>query len=81
MKGKKINATPVVEGNYQLDGNAWVMNGELNTNDSTLNNRLAIFSTPGNAVIYLDDVTALIDCSITKEQGGLMAISVDELTK
>lgn len=81
VEGKKINATPVVEGNYQLDGNAWVMNGELNTNDSTLNNRLAIFSTPGNAVIYLDDVTALIDCSITKEQGGLMAISVDELTK
>ena len=57
------------------------MNGELNTNESTLNNRFAIYSTPGNAVIYLDYVSALADGTITKEQGGLTAISVDELTK
>ena len=81
VSGKKTNATPVVNGIYQLDGDAWVMNGELNTNDATLNNRFAIYSTPGNAVIYLDYVSALADGTITKEQGGLTAISVDELTK
>lgn len=81
VNGKKTNATPVVNGIYQFDGDAWVMNGELNTNESTLNNRFAIYSTPGNAVIYLDYVSALADGTITKEQGGLTAISVDELTK
>ena len=51
---KQTNATPVVPGFYQLRGNSYVMNGELNTNDATLNNRFAIYSTPGNAVIYID---------------------------
>lgn len=57
------------------------MNGELNTNDASLNNRFAIYSTPGNAVIYLDEVRALTSGTISKEQGGLMAISVDPFTK
>lgn len=81
VSGKATNAAPVVNGIYQFDGDAWVMNGELNTNDATLNNRFAIYSTPGNAVIYLDYVSALANGTITKEQGGLTAISVDELTK
>ncbi len=81
VSGKSTNATPVVNGIYQLDGTAWVMNGELNTNDAALNNRFAIYSTPGNAVIYLDYVTANTAATVTKEQGGLTAISVDELTK
>ena len=81
IEGKKTNATPVVSGIYDLKGDAWTMNGELNTNDGTLNNRFAIYSTPGNAVIYIDFVRANSDATITKEMGGLMAISMDELTK
>jgi hypothetical protein len=81
VQGKNTNATPVVSGIYQLEGNAYTMNGELNTNDATLNNRFAIYSTPGNAVIYLDYVRANQNATITAEKGGLMAISVDELTK
>jgi len=81
VSGKKTNATPVVSGNYDLRGNSYVMNGELNTNDAALNNRFAIYSTPGNAVIYLDYVRASQNTTITAEKGGLMAISVDELTK
>jgi len=81
VSGKNTNATPVVSGVYQLKGNSFVMNGELNTNDATLNNRFAIYSTPGNAVIYLDYVKANNACTITAEKGGLMAISVDEMTK
>ncbi|MBQ7470854.1 MAG: hypothetical protein IJS97_00290 [Prevotella sp.] len=81
VSGKGTNATPVVNGIYNLKGNAWTMNGELNTNDATLNNRFAIYSTPGNAVIYLDYVRALADVTISKEQGGLMAISTDEMTR
>ena len=81
VQGKNTNATPVLSGKYQLDGNAWVMNGELQTNESALNNRFAIYSTPGNPVIYLDYVHANETCTITAEKGGLMAVSVDELTK
>ncbi len=81
VNGKNTNATPVVNGIYQLKGEAWVMNGELATNDATLDNRFAIYSTPGNAVIYLDYVTGLTAGTVTREQGGLMAISTDTLTR
>jgi hypothetical protein len=81
VSGKGTNATPVVSGIYQLDGNAWVMNGELSVNDGALNNRFALYSTPGNAFIYLDYVTANSACTITAEKGGLLAVSTDELTK
>ncbi len=81
VNGKGTNATPVVSGNYQLDGDAWVMNGELSVNDAALNNRFALYSTPGNAFIYLDHVRANTACTITAEKGGLLAISTDELTK
>lgn len=81
VSGKQTNATPVVSGVYDLHGNGWTMNGGLNTNEGTLNNRFAIWSTPGNAVIYIDYVRGNASGTITKEQGGLTAISVDEFTK
>lgn len=81
VKDKKTNAVPVVNGNYQLMGNAYVMNGELSTNEGALNHRFVIYSTPGNAVIYMDEVKANMDCTIMAEKGGLMAISVDEMTQ
>lgn len=81
VSGKGTNAEPVVSGIYQLKGNGYVMNGELNTNDRSLNNRFAIYSTPGNAYIYLDYVTANSACTITAEKGGMLAISTDELMK
>ena len=80
VKGKKTNATPVVAGRYELRDNSYIMNGELNTNEGILNNRFAIYSTPGNAVIYMDYVRTNMPCTITTEKGGLMAISVDEMT-
>lgn len=81
VQGRKTNATPIVPGIYDLRGNSYVMNGELDTNEGALNNRFAIYSTPGNAVIYIDNVRSKIPCTITAERGGLMAISVDEMTK
>ena len=81
VQGKGTNASPVVSGIYQLKGNGYVMNGELNTNDNSLNNRFAIYSTPANAIIYLDNVKANSAATITAEKGGLLAISTDELMK
>lgn len=68
VSGKSTNATPVVSGIYNLRGNSYTMNGELNMNDGTLNNRFAIYSTPGNAVIYTDYVRANAAATITKDQ-------------
>ena len=81
VSGKNTNATPVVSGIYDLRGNSYTMNGELNTNDGTLNHRFAIYSTPGNAVIYTDYVRANTALTLSGERGGLMAISTDELTR
>ena len=81
VEGKRTDAKPVVSGNYLLEGNSYVMNGELNTNEGTLNNRFVLYSTPQNALIYLDYVTANADVTITAEKGGLLAISTDELMK
>lgn len=81
VSGKSTNATPVLSGSYKLLGNAFTMNGELNTNDASLNNRFLIYATPGNAVIYLDHVQASSAVTITKQQGGLMGISTDPFTR
>lgn len=81
VEGKRTDATPVVKGNYLLEGNSYVMNGELNTNEGTLNHRFVLYSTPKNALIYLDYVTANTDATITAAKGGMLAISTDELMK
>ena len=81
VQNKRTDATPVVKGNYLLEGNSYVMNGELNTNEGTLNHRFVLYSTPKNALIYLDYVTANADAIIIAEKGGLLAISTDELMK
>ena len=82
VEGKKTDANCQLSTiNYQLKGSAYVMHGELNTNEGTLNHRFVLYSTPQNALIYLDYVTANTDATITAEKGGLLAISTDELTK
>ena len=81
VAGKKVNARPMGKGKFYFQGDGYVMNGGLNTNDSTLNNRFSLYSTPRNAFIYLDYVTANDSCLITAEKGGLLAISTDEFTK
>ena len=81
VKDRKTNARPAKMGKFYFHENGYVMNGELNTNDSTLKNRFSLYSTPRNAFIYLDYVTANDSCQITAEKGGMMAISTDEFTK
>ena len=78
--GKRTNARPGRKAEYKLDGNSFTMTGELITNDGTLSNRFMLYSTPSNAIIYMDWVTALDSCMIENEKGGLLAISTDEFT-
>lgn len=81
VKGRRINARPVMPGHYRLEGDGYVMNGQLTCNDGALDMRFALYSSPHNALVYLDCVTANDDCTITAEKGGLLAISTDELTR
>lgn len=80
VKGRRTNARPGREAKYQFYGNSFIMTGELITNDGALSNQFVIFSTPFNAIVYMDYVTALDSCTITAEKSGLLAISTDELT-
>ena len=81
VSGKTTNAAPVTSGIYDLKGNSYTMNGVINTNDASLTNYFALYSTPGNALIYLDYVKANSAVTITGARGGLLAISTDDLTK
>jgi hypothetical protein len=81
VNGKTTNATPVVSGIYNLRGNSYTMNGVINTNDASLTNHFALYSTPGNAFIYIDYVKANSSVTITNARGGLLAVSSDEFTK
>ncbi|MDD4970570.1 MAG: hypothetical protein PHT07_14180 [Paludibacter sp.] len=81
VSGKATNAAPVTSGIYDLKGNSYTMNGVINTNDASLTNNFAIYSTPGNALIYLDYVKANSAVTITGARGGLLAISTDNSTK
>ena len=77
VSGKGTNATAVTAGIYKMKDNAFTMNGTLNTNDATLQNRFVLAATEGNAVIYMNRVKALADATISGRRGGLLAISTD----
>ena len=81
VSGKGTNATPVVSGIYNLEGNAFTMNGRINTNDATLENSFVLAATPGNAIVYLNNVKGLASGTITGRRGGLLAITTDEFTR
>lgn len=81
ISGKPLNASAVISGIYNLAGNSYTMNGIIDTNDASLTHHFALYSTPGNAFIYLDYVLANQPVTITGARGGLLAISTDEFTK
>ena len=81
VSGKGTNATPVVSGIYDLKDNAFTMNGRINTNDATLENSFVLAATPGNAIVYMNNVKGLTSGTITGRRGGLLAITTDEFTR
>lgn len=81
VSGKATDASPVISGIYDLNGNSYTMNGKLMTNGNSLENNFTLFSTPGNAFIYMDYVVGKTNGTITEEKSGLMAISTDPFTK
>lgn len=77
-----IGANATISGQYGMYPKAFTMNGELSTGGKVLDQHFVLYSTSGNAVIYLDCVKGASSSQIiTKEQGGLMAVSTDPFTK
>ncbi|NLO69423.1 MAG: LamG domain-containing protein [Porphyromonadaceae bacterium] len=74
--------------NASFQGNTFTMNpknfsttGKLNLNDSAISQYLSFYSTPGNAVIYVDELVGNTAGTLTKEGGLLLGITTDILTK
>ncbi|MBQ9285328.1 MAG: hypothetical protein IJ209_03455 [Bacteroidaceae bacterium] len=80
VSGKGTNASPTVSGIYKLYDTAFTMNGRITTNDATLENSFVLAATRGNAVVYLSNVKALQNATLTGRRGGLLAITVDPFT-
>src|SRR5574344_1678177 len=77
----KSDYTASVKGLYAMFPKAWAMNGVVNAVGGTIPQAFALYSTSGNAVIYIDALKASSATSVSVEQGGMMGISVDPLTK
>ena len=59
----------------------YMIQGRLDTNGGALANNYCMLVTWDNVIIYFDIVRALEDATITKERGGLLAISTDPFTR
>ncbi len=81
VSGKGTNATPVISGIYNLEGNAFTMNGRLSMNDATLENSFVLTATRGNAIIYLNNIKGLQNGTLTGRRGGMLAITTDDFTR
>lgn len=77
----RTNAAADGECRFALRGDAYAAQGSLLCDDKSLRHDFAIYSTPGNAVMYLYRVTALKPSTLKHECGGVLAISVDPWLK
>ncbi len=80
VEGRKTDAVATTDPFFSLEGDSFVTSCTLHTNEGSLENSFALYATPGNAVLYLDDVSALADVTVTAERGIVAGISVDEFT-
>ena len=81
VEGKKTDAIDVKHAIAYSDSNSYIVYGTLETNERTLRNRYMLFATGNNLVLYFDMTRTTRECTITKERGGLLAISTDPFTK
>ena len=81
VEGKKNDAVDVKHSVVYADSNSYIISGTLETNERTLRNRYMLFTAGTNLVLYFDMTRAMLPCTVTKERGGLLAISTDPFTK
>lgn len=81
VAGSKTDTRPVGEPRVTLQGDAWLLEGVLSANEGALTRNFFIYSTPGDALVVGERVTANRDVVINASRGGLLAISIDPFIK
>lgn len=80
VSGKNRNAS-FAGSTYTMNPKNFSTTGKLNVDDSAISQYLTFYSTPGNAVIYMDEQVGNSAGTVTKEGGLLLGITTDILTK
>lgn len=81
VEGRRTDAADKWHKAETFTGNMYMIQGRLDTNGGALANNYCMLVTWDNVIIYFDIVRALEDATITKERGGLLAISTDPFTR
>ena len=65
---------------YTLDSNSFVLKSDFSINGGSLKRRMALYCTPGNAIIYHDIVKCYRNTTIKDDNSGVLCISFDKFT-
>ncbi len=80
VSGYTRNAS-FVSSTFAMYPKSFSTTGRLSVTGGSVNKYLSFYSTPGNAVIYHEDMTGAVAGTMTKDGGLLLGITTDVLTK
>jgi hypothetical protein len=79
ISGHKRNAT-LISNTYSMYPKSFSTTGKLSVTDGNMTQYLTFYSTPGNSIIYQEDMIAEVPGTILKDGGMLLGITTDTLT-
>ena len=80
VSGYTRNAS-YVSSTFGMYPKSFVTTGRLSVTGGSMNKYLSFYSTPGNAVIYHENMVGAVAGTITKDGGLMLGITTDVLTK
>ncbi|MBO4444020.1 MAG: hypothetical protein J5814_04550 [Bacteroidaceae bacterium] len=81
VEGCRTDVRPKGDPRVTLDGDAWLLEGTWLANEGALTRRFFVYSTPDDALVVGEEVTANKDVTIRATKGGALAISLDPFLK
>jgi len=79
ISGHKRNAS-FISNTYSMYPKSFSTTGKLSVTDGNMTQYLTFYSTPGNSIIYQEDMIAEVPGTILKDGGLLLGITTDTLT-
>ena len=79
ISGHKRNAS-FISNTYSMYPKSFSTSGKLSVTDGNMTKYLTFYSTPGNSIIYQEDMIAEVPGTILKDGGMLLGITTDILT-
>lgn len=80
VSGKTRNAS-LISNSFAMHPKSFATTGQLSLTGGSINKYLGFYATPGNAVIYHEDMVGATSGSVTKDGGLMLGITTDILTK